>query len=65
MVCCNLGESGGLLVASALGYNENLSHLNLSNNNIGDYAAEQITAASNRSGFKLKHLDLSKNFLTD
>lgn len=62
---CQLGEEGAYYFAQGLQTNSTLETLNIATNNFGDEGVKNIALLMAAHGFKLKHLDLANNFLSD
>lgn len=62
---CQLGEDGAYYFAQGLQTNSTLHALNIATNNFGDEGVKNIALSMAAHGFKLKHLDLSNNFISD
>ena len=66
---CHLGEDGAIFIAQGLYKNTTLETLNLADNGIGDEGidtfAQGMKSEGRVSGYGLKHLDISSNFITD
>lgn len=64
---CSLGQDGCLYLSLGFLKNTTLKQLTLASNNFGDEGIEHISQFILSAGhdFKLEHLDLSNNFITD
>ena len=62
---CRLGNKLAITLIDGLITNDSLTHLSLRSNQIEDYPVELLAQVLSNELYKLKHLDLAYNFITD
>lgn len=65
MNSCNLCEEGCFYLAMGLGIHPSLKKLSLAYNSIRDEGFNALAISLTRMNFKLTHLDVAGNFITD
>lgn len=62
---CMIGRVGSIFIAEGLGSSKELTYLSLNNNNIQDIGAEKFSNSLQYEMFKIEHLYLQGNNITD
>ena len=62
---CMIGRIGSIFIAEGLGSSKELTYLSLNNNNIQDIGAEKFSNSLQYEMFKIEHLYLQGNNITD